>query len=286
MAVSKQDQQDVAVILSKRHENGSDHWATPDGRWGVGSPFATLDCILMLHELGMPKSDPILKGAAACILDMATEDGRFRPTPKGAIYPCHTANAARVLCRLGYAKDKRLQRTFDYLFDIQHDDGGWRCNTVKLGRSEVTDASNPGVTLNVLDAFRFTPLVNQDRRLDKAVRSLIAHWKTRVPLGPCSFGIGSRFMQVEYPFFRYNLFSYVYVLSFFRAAGRTKAFKDALGILQSKLVTDNRLVGGQVVVEHTNRGLAALAFCKKGQPSRLATKRFREILKNVSGGPQ
>ena len=277
MAVSRQYQQDVALILSKRHENGEDYWATPDGRWGVGSPFATLDCILMLHELGMPRSDPILKEAAKRILHMAMEDGRFRPVPNGAVYPCHTANAARALCRLGYAKDRRLKRTFDHLFGIQHDDGGWRCNTVKLGRSAVTDASNPGVTLNVLDAFRFTSFLNNDKRLDDAARSLIAHWKTRVPLGPCSFGIGSLFMQVEYPFFRYNLFSYVYVLSFFDGARKAKAFKEALGILQSKLVDD------KVVVENPNRKLSALSFCKKGQPSQIATKRYREILKNMSG---
>ena len=278
MAVSKRFQQDVAVILGKRHENGDDFWAPGDGRWGVGSPFATLDCVLMLHELGLARSDPVLKGAADCMFRMAMEDGRFRPALKGAVYPCHTANAARALCRLGYANDARLKRTFVHLFDIQHRDGGWRCNTVKLGPtsglgpSEVTDASNPGVTLNVLDAFRFTPFPNNDKRLDDAVRSLIAHWKTRIPLGPCGFGIGSRFMQVEYPFFRYNLFSYVYVLSFYNSARKTKAFKEAFGLLQSKAVDD------KLVVEHPNRNLAALSFCKKGQPSPLATKRYREIL--------
>lgn len=277
MPVSKQYQQDVSLILSKRHDNGGDYWATGDGRWGVGSPFSTLDCVLMLHELGMPRSDPILKAAAERILRMAMEDGRFRPAPKGAVYPCHTANAARALCRLGYAKDGRLRRTFDHLFDIQHDDGGWRCNTVKLGRSEVTDASNPGVTLNVLDAFRLSHFLNNDKRLDRAVRSLIAHWKTRIPLGPCSFGIGSRFMQIEYPFFRYNLFLYVYVLSFYHSARKTRAFKEAFGILQSKAI-DNKMV-----VENPNRNLAVLSFCKRGQPSQLATKRYREILKNMSG---
>ena len=84
-------------------------------------------------------------------------------------------------------------------------------------------------------------------------------------------------MQVEYSFFCYNLFSYVYVLSFFDAARRTKAFEAALGILQSKLVDD------KVVVENPNRRLGSLSFCKRGQPSQLATKRYREILKNISG---
>lgn len=243
----------------------------------MGSPFSTFDCALILTELGLKRSDPVLKGIAEVILDSWRDDGRFRPVPKGAIYPCHTANAARALCRLGCAKDRRLKQTFEHLFEVQHDDGGWRCNTVKLGKSPVTDASNPGVTLAALDAFRFTSSLNRDKRLDKAVKSLLSHWGTRNPLGPCAFGIGSRFTQVEYPFLRYNLFFYVYVLSFYAAARKAKAFKEALSLLESKLVE------GKVVVESPNRRLAKLAFCRKGEPSRAATKRYQEIRKNIGG---
>jgi len=273
MAVPAQYREDLQAILKRRHDNGADYWATPDGRWGKGSPFSTFDCGIILSELGLNRSDPVMKGVAEQILESWREDGRFRPAPKGAIYPCHTANAARLLCRLGYARDRRLKHTFDHLLDIQHDDGGWRCNTTKLGRSPETDASNPGVTLAALDAFRFTRLANSDKRLDRAVKFLLAHWKTRKPLGPCNFGIGSLFLQVEYPFLRYNLFYYVYVLSFYDAAKKDTRFRQALRALESKSVD------GQLVVENPNRGLARLAFCKKGQPSPLATRRFREIRK-------
>ncbi len=276
MAVLKPYQEDLAAILAKRRDNGGDFFATADGRWGVGSPFSTFDCALILTELGLKKSDPVMKGIAGKLLDAWLEDGRIRPAPKGTVYPCHTANAARALCRLGYAGDKRLKRTLEHLFEVQHDDGGWRCNRVKLGRSATEDASNPGVTLAVLDAFRFTPYLNRDKRLDEAVKTLLDHWKTRKPLGPCAFGIGSLFVQVEYPFLRYNLFYYVYVLSFFDVAKKTKPFKEALATLEAKLVD------GQVVVENPNRRLAKFAFCEKGQPGRLATKRFREIRKNMS----
>jgi len=277
MAVPKQYQGDVQALLSRRHDNGADFWATPDGRWGTGSPFSTFDSGIMLSELGLNRSDPVMKGIAVRIFGSWCEDGRFRPAPKGAIHPCHTLNAARVLCRLGYARDRRLRQTYDHLFDIQHHDGGWRCNAVKLGRSPETDASNPGVTLAALDVFRFAQLANKDKRLNKAVRFLLSHWKTRKPLGPCRFGIGSLFMQVEYPFLRYNIFFYVHVLSFYDAAKRDARFKQALRTLESKLVD------GRLIVENPNRGLARLAFCKKGQPSRLANRRFHEIRKNVGG---
>jgi len=222
MIVQKQYQSDIKAIIAKRHDNGSDVWATPDKRIGKGSPFSTLDCIIMLTELGLAPSAPILKKTAELILSLQRKDGRFKIAPTGAIYPCHTAEIARVLCRLGYVSDNRLQMTFNHLMEIQHDDGGWRCNTYKFGRGPETAFSNPGTTLAVLDAFRFTQYLNRDKRLDKGVEFLLDHWVTRKPLGPCHYGIGSLFMKAEYPFFRYNLFFYVYVLSFYSIKERRK----------------------------------------------------------------
>jgi hypothetical protein len=229
----------------------------------------------MLSELGMDPSEPILKQTAELILSSWREDGRFTLAPKTAIYPCHTATTARILCRLGYATDERLKKTFDHLLEIQHSDGGWRCNTYKFGRGPETQFSNPGPTLEALDAFRFTHFLNQDRHLDRAVEFLLDHWLTRKPLGPCHFGIGTLFMKVEYPFFRYNLFYYVYVLSFYNKAKNDSRFLEVLGILESKLVN------GKIVVENPNRKLAGFSFCKRGEPSDLATARYQEILKNM-----
>lgn len=275
MAVSKLYQADVDAILARRHDNGADLWATPDGRLGTGGPFSTVECALMLSELGMKPSEPVLEGTAELILSSWREDGRFKSGPTGAIYPCSTATTARVLCRLGCARDPRLKRTFNHLLEIQHADGGWRCNTYKFGRGPETAASNPGPTLEALDAFRFTPLRNRDGRLDRAVEFLLDHWTTRKPLGPCHFGIGTLFMKVEYPFFRYNLFFYVYVLSFYDRAKKDKRFLATLHALESKLIDR------KVVVENPKRQLADFAFCKKGEPSALATRRYREIVKNL-----
>lgn len=274
MPIPAQYKSDVKAILDRRRDNGADFWATPDGRWGVGSPFSTFDCALMLPELGVSRSDPVLKGAAAVLLEAWRDDGRFQPAPKAPIYPCHSANAARVLARLGFTADRRLRRTFEHLLDIQHDDGGWRCARIALGRSPATDASNPGVTLAALDALRFSRH-RDDRRLDRAVKSLLSHWRTRAPLGPCGFGIGTLFMQVEHPFLRYNLFFYVHVLSFYATARRAAPFREALRALQAKLQD------GRVVVERPHRRLASMAFCRQGEPSAAATRRYREILRNV-----
>jgi len=63
----------------------------------------------------MDPSNPVLKEVADLIFSAWREDGRFKLSPQGAIYPCHTINAANVLCHLGYAGDKRLQKTFEHL---------------------------------------------------------------------------------------------------------------------------------------------------------------------------
>lgn len=275
MAVPKQYQPDINAILARRYDKGGDLWATPDNRIGKGSPFSTLQCALMLSELGMDPQEPLLKKTAKSILSSWRKDGRFNLAPSGAIYPCHTATAARVLCRLGYATDDRLKETFEHLLEIQHNDGGWRCKKFSYGRGPETGFSNPGPTLEALDAFRFTPFLNQDKHLDNAVEFLLDHWVTRRPLGPCHFGIGSQFMKVEFPFFRYNLFFYVYILSFYKRSKEDRRFLDALQVLESKLVN------GKIVVENPHRKLAGFSFCKKGKPSDIATERYHEILKNL-----
>ena len=276
MPVLPQYQKDVEAILARRYDNGADYWATPDSKLLKGSPFTTLHCAYMLSELGMNRSESVLQETSDLIFRSWREDGRFKVSPQGGIYPCHTVNAARTLCHLGYAQDPRLQKTFEHLLGIQHSDGGWRCNKFSFGRGPETEFSNPGPTLIALDAFRFSPLLNQSEALDQAVEFLLSHWTIRQPLGPCHYGIGTLFLQVAFPFDSYNLFFYVYVLSFYDKAKKDCRFLEALQVLKDKTVN------GNIIVERPNQKLANLTFCKKGEPSELATERYRELLMRVA----
>lgn len=278
MAVENRYLSDVETILSHRYDNGADLWATPDNRLLKGSPFSTFDSILYLLELGMSPEEPVLKAAADLIFSVWQKDGLFKIYPKGTIYPCQTAIAANVLCHMGCAEDERLQKTFRHFLDTQYQDGGWRCNKFSYGHGEETKYSNPQPTLNALDAFRFSKYLNNETVLDRAVEFLLQHWVIRKPIGPCHYGIGTLFMQVEYPFRNYNLFEYVYVLSFYSYAKNDRRFLEAFEALKAKTIN------GQIVVERVVPKLAKLSFCKKGVPSELATKRYQEILENLSKG--
>lgn len=266
---------DIEAILSHRYDNGGDLWATLDKKLLKGSPFSTFESILYLLELGVSPQMKIMKDAADLIFSVWQKDGSFRIYPKGTIYPCQTAEAVKVLCYLGYVTDERVQSTLRHLIDIQYSDGGLRCNKFSFGHGEETNYSNPNPTLIALDAFRFSDYLNNNAALDKAVDFLLEHWTIRKPIGPCHYGIGTLFMQAEYPFRNYNLFEYVYILSFYDRAKKDSRFHEALNILKSKTIN------GQIVVERVVPKLAKLKFCEKGKPSELATKRYLEILKNI-----
>lgn len=267
-------QADIDTILSHRHDNGANLWESPQKNLCKGAPFSTLECALYLSELGVDPSDQLIKDIADLIFSTQRDDGRFR-IASSTIYPCQTAYAANVLCHMGYANDERLNATFKHLLNTQYSDGGWRCNSFKYGHGPETDCSNPFPTLIALDAFRQTDLVEQTKELDRAVAFLLEHWTIRKPIGPCHYGIGTLFMKVEFPFRTYNLFNYVYVLSFYESARNDKRFIEAFETLKSKLVD------GKIIVERIVPKLSKLSFCEKEQPSELATKRYQEILKNI-----
>jgi hypothetical protein len=279
MTIDERYQSDVEAILSHRYDLGYDFWTTADKRLQKGSPFTIFEGVQYLLELGVTPDEPVLKHSADLIFSVWQPDGKFKVYPEGTIYPCHTAVAAQTLCQLGYASDDRLNLTFKHLLGIQHSDGGWRCSKFLYGHGPETEHSNPGPTLGALNAFRFSEEMKCEAALDRAVDFLLDHWNIRTPIGPCHYGIGSLFMQVEYPFRSYNLFNYVYVLSFYDRARGAQCFHEALQALEAKLVN------GQIVVERVVPKLAILNFCKKGAPSELATRRYREILNNLRAKP-
>ena len=111
MAVDEKYQRDIDIIMSHRYDLDGDFWTTPDKRLSKGGAFSAYSCALMLLDLGMEPADPILKEAAGLFFSVWREDGRFKLSPSGAIYPCHTAYAVNLLCHMGYVSDERIQNT-------------------------------------------------------------------------------------------------------------------------------------------------------------------------------
>jgi len=261
-------EKDIQEILSHRYDDGAEFWT-------MKAPFSMIESISYLLDLGISAKNEVLEDCAVFILSCQKEDGRIK-LQISTSYPCHTAIALNTLCKLGYSDNKRLEKTFQYFLDTQEEDGGWKCNKYSFGRGPETNYSTPHTTLVALDAFRYTDLLNNNEQLDKAVEFLLKHWEIKKPISPCHYGIGKLFMQVQYPFRdSYNIFNYLYVLSFYDVAKKDKRFNEMLDILKSKTV-DN-----QIIVERVVPKLAKLTFCKKGEPSVFATKKYEELLDNL-----
>ena len=110
MSVEKKYISDVETILSHRHDNGADFWATIDHKLLKGAPYTTLESILYLLELGVSPDDEVMKNAAGLIFSNWKEDGRVKTSPTGGIYPCQTALAVNTLCHMGYSNDDRIKK--------------------------------------------------------------------------------------------------------------------------------------------------------------------------------
>ena len=232
----------------------------------------------MLHELDLSADHEAVAGGLDLILAASREDGRIRVGPKSPMYPCYTAEASRVLARYGLLTHASAQRTVEYFLAGAHESGGWRCTFSRFGKGPETEFANPGATLVVLDTLRYAEELRSGHPVvDEAVESLLRHWVTREPLGPCHWGIGSKFMKTEYPFLRYNLFFFVYTLSFFTRAQSDPRFLEALAELESKVDDE-----GALVVEQPHRMLGRLEFCSRGKPSLHATRRLAEVRANLA----
>lgn len=267
----------IEKILQRQHANGGEFWSREDGNIHAPSGFSTIDTLYVLGELGyLPKDNSKIADAIDFIFSYQTTEGCFKYSPKSSKLPCLTARIIAGLGNLGLNNDPRLERGYKWLLEIQWNDGGWRCSTVKLGKSPLTDASNPGTTLYVLDAFRFRDNSADDLdMLNKGVDFLLQHWEIRQPIGPCSFGIGSTFMKIEYPFLRYNLFYYVYVLSFYEIAKNDKRFQEAYNTLKNKVIND------KLIPENPHKAWTEFDFAQKGQISEIGTKRWLKINENI-----
>lgn len=269
---------EIEQILKQQNQNGGSFWSREDGDIHAPHGSSTMDTFFVLGELGASvEKYPILRKVIEFIYSYQTDDGSFKYSCNSSKLPCITARILAALGRVQADKNFSLEKSYQHLLKLQKPDGGWRCNTVKVGKSPITDASNPGTTLYVLDAFRFRKNSQQDMiQLAKGVDFLTQHWEVRQPIGPCAFGIGSRFMQIEYPFLRYNLFYYVYVLSFYHSAIYDNRFLEAFDILKSKVTKHG------IVPENPHRLWQKFSFAQKNKVSTLATERWNEIKDNLN----
>ncbi len=112
--------------------------------------------------------------------------------------------------------------------------------------------------------------------LNRGVGFLLDHWDSRKPLGPCTFGIGSRFLKTEFPFRRYNLFYYVYVLSHYERAIGDLRLRQAFNALKSQSED------GGLRITAPHKAWKGAVFAPESGPSQPATRYWQEITRRIN----
>ena len=113
------------------------------------------------------------------------------------------------------------------------------------------------------------------QQLERGVEFLLEHWITKKPLGPCEFGIGSTFMKTEYPFIRYNIFYYTYVLSYYQKALKDKRFQQVVYELQK-----NETKTG-IEINNPHKNWKKLLY-QDSLECDLANQKYIELKQNIS----
>ena len=173
--ILERSQSDAEVVSAL---NGIESWGPvaeylreqhPAGYWGDGEDVywpkwkATVWALILLAELGVPRTNPSIKRGAEYFLRVMDGQDRSWPPPKYpeedlrgwrlVWEPCVTGNMARTLAELGFESDPRVREMFEWLVKNQRDDGGWNCETEDSREGEAVHHSSFMSTIEPLWAF-------------------------------------------------------------------------------------------------------------------------------------
>lgn len=264
-------------LLDLKTINGGSIWDRHDGSIYNPIGFSTMDMLSVIGDMKIDYSkDEVVNEAIRKVISYFDKKSMmFKFSERSSKLPCITAKILSTISKLDYTFPEKEDCYLNFL-DSQQVDGGWRCATVKLGKAPETDSSNPGTTLYVLDAFRFRNNSSEDNtQLEKGVEFLLNHWVTKKPLGPCEFGIGTTFMKTEYPFIRYNIFYYAYVLSFYGKAINDRRYKEIIEILKTKESDAG------IKIENPHKNWKKVLY-NESRECYLANQKYSELINRIS----
>lgn len=237
--------------------------------------------LFFLADIGLTINDLELKWEMEELFSLQSPDGTFI-TEKGMEpdYFCLSAILLSSVAKMGYRDDSRLNKYLQVILDSQRLDGGWHCNESYAVGQELQDvASCPMDNLNVLMLLGQYEKYRKDARFNGGIDLLLKHWEKRDEKWRVDgFGIGERFMSLEYPAIKYGILRVLDVLSLFPYAVESKGFQSMLDFVHQKSS------GGRYFAEPFDKPYAEFDFGQKKEPSRWVTFLINRIEKRVSEG--
>jgi hypothetical protein len=218
--------------------------------------------IFFLADIGLSISDLGLEREADEIFRFQSPDGSFTIPPNVRDnYFCMSAILLSSLAKMGYRDDPRILKYVHLVMNSRCHNGGWHCYGDEPVAPNI-DAC-PMDNLNILmllgqyEAHRHSPA------LKGAIDSLLEHWRFRANLH--GFGVGRRFMSLQYPAVKYGILRVLDVLSLFPYAVASPGFQNMLDYVH------NKAVDGRYSADVFDSVYAGFDFVQSAQPSRWIT---------------
>jgi hypothetical protein len=232
--------------------------------------------LFFLADIGLTATDLSLDREVAEIFSLQAPDGTFTIPPNVRHnYFCMSAILISSIARMGYRDDPRLHRYIQAILNSQGYGGGWDCfdgDTDLLGTE-----SCPMDNLNILMLLGQYEKYRNNPRFNGAIDLLLEHWEKRaMNYHLYGFGIGQRFMSLQYPAVKYGILRVLDVLSLFPHAVEKQGFQSMLDFVLQKAS------GGRYYAEFTDgSSYAEFDFSRQEEPSRWLTFLIQRLEKRV-----
>lgn len=235
--------------------------------------------LFFLADIGLTAKNLGLGGEIEHFFRTQLSDGTFKITAVDKPnYFCVSAIVLSSVARIGYADDPRLRKYIQFILDTQRPDGGWHCGEDhSIGKKIEPAESCPMDNMNILMLLGQYEEYRNDFRFDGACNLLFAHWRRRAEKWrPSDFGIGKRFMQLEYPAVKYGILRVLDGLSMFPYAANNGIFNDMLGFVKQKSRE------GKYFAESVHESYIEFDFGQTTEPSRWITFLVNRMEKRAS----
>jgi hypothetical protein len=226
--------------------------------------------LFFLADIGLSVSDLGLENEAEEIFRFQSPDGSFTIPPNVRDnYFCMSSILLSSLAKMGFRDDPRTEKFARLVFRSRGFDGGWHCY------DDLEIESCPMANLNALMLLGQYETYRQSPALKGAIDLLLEHWRVRANLH--GFGVGRRFMSLQYPAVKYGILRVLDCLSLFHGAVASPDFESMLDYVH------NKAVDGRYFADSFDSTYAGFDFAQDKEPSRWITFIVNRIDKRVEG---
>jgi len=231
--------------------------------------------LFFLTDVGLTAKDMGIEPEIEEFFKLQLADGTFVTEDDHAPnYFCVSGIFLSAVARAGYKDDPRMMDYVEFILNTQQPDG-WHCgHDHTTGREYEGSESCPMDNLNILQLLGMYEEYREDSRFDGAIDILFEHWMRRGEnWRPSDFGIGKRFMALEYPATKYGILRILDATSLFPYAFQIEGYLDMLNFVC------NKSEDGRFFAESVHESYAEFDFGQKQGPSRWITFLVERIKK-------